>query len=302
MIRIENLQFAYDRKSVLKDVDLTLEKGRIYGLLGKNGVGKTTLLKLMSGLLKKDGGMMEINGYDPFKRQPGFLSDMYFLPEDVVVPKMKIIDFVKGNGKMYPNFDYDLFENLAGQMDVDINGVLNKLSLGQQKKTMICYALSLRTSILLLDEPSNGLDIPSKSALRKIISQCASEDNVFVISTHQVRDLENLIDPIIIMDNDGILLNASIEEIASKLSFSMDSKPAYGALFSEPVLGGYMNVTMNDSGEESKVNIETLFETAIAKKDYFKAIFRGDKKKDCSNDKEQEGGNTGVNGYNGDNK
>lgn len=273
MIKIENLQFAYSRKSVLKDIDLTLEKGKIYGLLGKNGVGKTTLLKLMSGLLKKNSGMLKVNGYDPFKRQPGFLSDMFFLPEDFVVPKIKVRDFVKENGKLYPHFDKATFDELASRLDIDPESIFNRQSFGQQKKAMICYALSLHTSVLLMDEPTNALDIPSKSALRRIISEYSTDENIFVISTHQVRDVENLIDPIIVMDNDGILLNASIEEIASKLSFTIDSQPLSGALFTEPILGGYVNVSMNDGKEETEVNIETLFESVLAHKDLFRAMF-----------------------------
>ena len=275
MINIENLQFSYPRHIVFRDVNLKLEEGRIYGLLGQNGVGKTTLLKIISGLLKSDNGKCTVNGFNPFDRKPEFLKDIYYIPEDFACPDEKVDDYLKSIGVFYPNFDLDLFYKLMSIFEVNPESKFNKLSHGQAKKAIISVALSLRTPLLLMDEPSNGLDIPSKTQFRRVIAQCADENTTILISTHQVRDLENLIDPIIILDSrDGVLLNASIEELSEKLYFSLDSSKDDAALYSEPTLGGYAKVSINNSGKESKVNIEALFNAVLNNKTTFKELFK----------------------------
>lgn len=274
MIKIDNLEFSYPHNPVFKGIDLELKEGSIYGLLGQNGVGKTTLLKIISGLLKSDNGNCTVCGYNPFLRQPSFLKDIYFVPEDFVGPDESVEAFVKNMGVFYPNFDLELFYKLMAIFEVNPAKKFTKLSYGQQKKSIISVAISLRTKLLLMDEPSNGLDIPSKAQLRRVIAESATEEGTILISTHQVRDLENLIDPIIILDKDEVLLNASIEKISEKLYFSLDSQRKDGALYSEPALGGYMMVTDNTDGLESKVNLESLFNAALINKKRIKELFK----------------------------
>lgn len=274
MITIENLEFSYPKNPVFKGINLELKEGCIYGLLGQNGVGKTTLLKIISGLIKSDGGKCVVNGANPFLRQPDFLKDIYYVSEDFVGPDQPVETFVKNMGGFYPNFDLELFYKLMAIFEVNPASKFTKLSYGQQKKAIISVAMSLRTRLLLLDEPSNGLDIPSKSQLRRVIAESATEESTIVISTHQVRDLENLIDPIIILDKEEVLLDASIEKISEKLYFSLDSVRKENALYCEPALGGYMMVTENEDGRESKVNIESLFNAVLLNKAKIKILFR----------------------------
>ena len=274
MIKIENLQFNYSKHQVFKDISLTLEEGKIYGLLGQNGVGKTTLMKIIAGLLKSNQGKCIVNGRNPFKREPSFLEDVYFIPEDFTGSNAIVQDYAKSIGEFYPRFDIELFHKLMSEFEVNPLGRFTRLSFGQQKKAIISLALSLRTRLLLLDEPSNGLDIPSKTQLRRLIAQYTDDESTVIISTHQVRDLENLIDPIIILDRQNVLLNASIEEISEKLYFSLEPQVDNNALYCEPVLGGYAIVRINNTSRESKVNIETLFNCALNNKESIKSIFK----------------------------
>ncbi|MEN6619319.1 MAG: ABC transporter ATP-binding protein [Rikenellaceae bacterium] len=273
MVTIENLNFNYSRHLVFKDISLTLESGKIYGLLGQNGVGKTTLLKIISGLLKLKSGNCKVMGYTPFERQPGFLQELFFIPEDFTGPDIVVNNFARLHGDFYPNYDANKFSRLMTDFDVNGNSKFTRLSFGQQKKAIIAFALSTNTKLILMDEPSNGLDIPSKSQLRKVISQASTEESCIVISTHQVRDLENLIDPIIILDKNAVLLNESIESISQKLSFNFSNTPVSNALYCEPALGGYLVVERNTIDKESKVNIEALFNAVLLNKQIIRQIF-----------------------------
>jgi len=273
MVSIENLNFNYSKHPVFKDISLSLEAGKIYGLLGQNGVGKTTLLKIMSGLLKLKSGNCTIMGYTPFDRKPGFLQDLFFIQEDFVGPDVVVNEYARLRGDFYPNYDANKFGRLMTDFDVNRNDKFTRMSFGQQKKSIIAFALATNTKLILMDEPSNGLDIPSKSQLRKVISQACSEESCIVISTHQVRDLENLIDPIIILDKNAVLLNESIENISQKLFFDFSSTPVNDALYCEPTLGGYLIVKRNNERDECKVNIEALFNAVLLNKQTIKDIF-----------------------------
>jgi ABC-2 type transport system ATP-binding protein len=213
MITLKDLSFSYGKHKVLGNVSMTLEKGKIYGLLGENGVGKSTLLKILSGLLKPERGECTVFGEVPYSRNPSFLQDIFYLPEDFAGENMAVEKYALALGEFYPNFSKERFYRIIGEFDVNPKAKFAKLSHGQQKKAIIAVALSLGTKVLLMDEPSNGLDIPSKAQLRRLIAENASNEQLIIISTHQVKDLENLIDPIIIMDKDGVVMNASIEEI-----------------------------------------------------------------------------------------
>ena len=129
-----------------------------------------------------------------------------------------------------------------------------------------------------MDEPSNGLDIPSKGLLRRLIAENASDDQLIIISTHQVKDLENLIDPIIIMDKEGIVMNASIEEIAGNLSFTIEGEKDSGALFVQQDLRGYYTVKQNFTGIETPIDLEVLFNCALQNKALFKEMFNNNRR------------------------
>ena len=273
MITIKDLGFAYGEKAVLKNITMNLEEGRIYGLLGENGVGKTTLLTLLCGLKKPQRGSIDTDGRNPYDRQPSLLSVQYYLSDEVPAMNMKAAEYARYYGKFWERFDMDKFIEVMGVMENDPEQKMNQMSFGQLKKTYIAFALACNTKYLFMDEPTNGLDIPSKAQFRKAITKYTREDSIILISTHQVRDLENIIDPIIILDRQDVLLNATLEEISQKLYFDYSSEKIDEALYSEMVPGGNIQVCLNQSGEESKVNIEALFNTVHLHKELIKGIF-----------------------------
>ncbi len=273
MISIKNLGFCYGEQIVLKDITMTLEEGRIYGLLGENGVGKTTLLTLLSGLKKPKAGIIEIDGQTPYTREPSLLSEIYYLCDEVAEVNMKAIEYAMNYGKFWEKFELNKFVEVMKVLDSDINQKMNHMSFGQLKKTYIALALACNTKYLFMDEPTNGLDIPSKAQFRKAVMKYTREDATLLISTHQVRDLENIIDPIIILDRQDVLLNATIEEISRRLHFDYSSERKEGALYSEMIPGACVQVSINATEEDSKVNLEALFNTVHIHKDLIKGLF-----------------------------
>lgn len=275
MIEIKDLNFSYGKKEVLSNISIDMQAGRIYGLLGENGVGKSTLLKLISGLLAPKAGSCSVGGFTPFDRLPSFLSDIYYLPEDFTGGNVRVEDYALRVGGFYPNFCKERFYKIAQEFGVDVKAKFAKLSFGQQKKGIISLALSLGVKVLIMDEPTNGLDIPSKVVLRRLIAESAADDQLVIISTHQVRDLDNLIDPIIILDNKQTLLNASIAQIAQKLSFTLESSRDMDAVYSEQTINGYINVRprVDEDMPETLVDVEVLFNSVLANKIFYKELF-----------------------------
>lgn len=274
MIKIENLGFSYGDNVVLKNITMTLEEGRIYGLLGENGGGKTTLLTLLCGLKQPKAGEITIDGHTPYKREPSFLSDQYYLSDEVSAINMRAEEYAKSYGKFWDKFDMGKFLEIMEIFENDASQKMNRMSFGQLKKTYISFALACNCRYIFMDEPTNGLDIPSKAQFRKAVTKYTSEDSTLLISTHQVRDLENIIDPIIILDRQDVLLNASIREIAEKLTFDYSNERNPNALYSEMTPGGCVQVYPNTGSEESKVNIEALFNTVHLHKELIKGMFR----------------------------
>ncbi|MBX2842393.1 MAG: ABC transporter ATP-binding protein [Flammeovirgaceae bacterium] len=276
MINIQDLSYSYTKKKTLFDqLSLELPAGNIYGLLGKNGAGKSTLLKIIAGLLTPNSGSCEIFGHEPRNRNPSFLKDIYFISEEFHVPPVQIKTFVNVYAPFYPNFDHKAFSRNIAEFNLPTDQKLSNMSYGQKKKFLICFGLATNCRLLILDEPTNGLDIPSKSKFRKIVASSMSDDRSFIISTHQVRDMENLIDPIIIVDNGKIIFNYSYEEVTQKLAFKTEielSNPDY-TLYSESALGGYAVVTENQTNEETDTDLETLFNAVISNKDKVSEIF-----------------------------
>lgn len=273
MIRIKDLQFSYGSNVVLKDISLNLEEGRIYGLLGENGVGKTTLLTLLAGLKKADLGSIDIDGRNPYDRQPSLLSSIYYLPDEVPAPRRPAIGFAVDNGQYWEKFSVSKFSEIMKVFDNDENQRMDRMSYGQLKKTMISFALATNARYMFMDEPTNGLDIPSKAQFRKAVSKYTGEESTLLISTHQARDLEAIIDPIIILDRQEVLLNASVSRIAEKLFFDYGTQVNPDALYSEMVPGGCIQVSENTAGAESKVNIEALFNAVLQHKSEIRDMF-----------------------------
>ena len=273
MIQIDKLAFSYGTKEVLRNISMDLEPGRIYGLLGENGVGKTTLLTLLCGLKKTQSGTISADGHDPYKREPVLLQDQYYLPDEVAPVNDKALAWGRATGKFWPRFSAANFETILKEFEVDPAQKMNTMSAGQLKKTYIAFALASGVRHLYLDEPTNGLDIPSKAQFRSALMKYTAEDSTIVISTHQVRDLENIIDPIIILDRQDVLLNATLEQIADKLYFDYGTTLHPESLYSEQLPGGFIQVYPNTAKADSKVNIEALFNTVHKHKELVKNLF-----------------------------
>ena len=273
MIEISNLSFSYGAKRVLENISLKVSEGNIYGLLGENGVGKTTLLTLLSGLKKPEAGTIMVDGRNPFNREPSLLADQFYLPDEVVPVHARAIDFAKEHGVFWPHFDLDKFRTVLSEFEVEPEQRMDAMSAGQLKKAWVSFALACNAKYYYLDEPTNGLDIPSMAQFRKSVTKYTSEESALIISTHQVRDLENIIDPIIILDNRAVLVNASVQEITGRLFFDYGSELNPGALYLEQTPGGCIQVYPNASGEESKINVEAFFNAVHAHKDLVQSMF-----------------------------
>ena len=273
MIEINNLSFSYGAKRVLENISLKVSEGNIYGLLGENGVGKTTLLTLLCGLKKPESGTITVDGRNPFDREPSLLADQFYLPDEVIPVHARAIDFAKEHGVFWPHFDLEKFRTILSEFEVEPEQRMDAMSAGQLKKAWVSFALACNAKYYYLDEPTNGLDIPSKAQFRKAVTKYTSEDSALIISTHQVRDLENIIDPIIILDNRAVLVNASVQEITDRLFFDYGTELNPGALYLEQTPGGCIQVYPNTSGEESKVNVEAFFNAVHAHKDLVRSMF-----------------------------
>ncbi|MBX2970403.1 MAG: ABC transporter ATP-binding protein [Cyclobacteriaceae bacterium] len=261
MVIINDLGFRYSEKvqPLFQELNCELSSGSIVGLLGKNGAGKTTLLKLMIGLLRPTEGTVRIMDQQPAEREPSLLQDMYFLPEEFHHPSVTIRQYAKANSGFYPRFDQELLKRLITDFELPENKRLNELSYGQKKKFLISFALSTKCRLLVLDEPTNGLDIPSKSIFRRVMAGSLDSDQLVIISTHQVRDVENLIDRVLMLEKGKFIMQKNIYEIASKLHFATTSSAdGENILYREMVPGGYKVITPQTDGSSS-VDIELLF-------------------------------------------
>ena len=265
MLTVENISYSYSKRKnpVLENYSLSVGPGIVCGLLGENGAGKSTLLYLISGLLKPLSGSISYNGFRPWNRNVDFLNDIFLVPEEIFLPDVKLQEFVRTSAPFYPNFSADDLRNHLETFELTPDVHLGQLSMGQKKRVFISFALACNTSLLLLDEPTNGLDIPGKRLFKKAVVNGMTDEKTVIISTHQVYDIEQLIDHVIITDKSGVLLDASIAEIMSKLSFSFtpDRSKALDALFAIDVPGGANIVRkLDDESYETDVNLETLFE------------------------------------------
>lgn len=277
MIEVKNLSFSYGKRKqkVFDDFSLTLDKGSVYGLLGKNGTGKSTLLYLMTGLLRPQAGKVLYKGVDVSLRYPLTLQDMFLVPEEFALPSVSLKQYVKLNAPFYPNFSKEQLGTCLRDFDMNEDIHLGELSMGQKKKAFMCFALAANTSLLVMDEPSNGLDIPSKSQFRKVIASGMTDEKSVIISTHQVRDIDSLLDHVVIIDGTRVLLNASVKTICDRLYFAEQgmSEPTDTALYVQPSVQGNSVIFPNTHSEETNLNLEVLFNAMLAERERMQSMF-----------------------------
>ena len=268
MIEIKDMSFKYaGQKSLVFDhFNLRIEENKIYGLLGKNGTGKSTLLYLVAGLLRPTAGAVSCDKVATYKRQAETLREMFLVPEEFELPAMTLKRFVELNAPFYPRFSQERLEACLRDFELETELQLQSLSMGQKKKVFMSFALATNTKLLLMDEPTNGLDIPSKSQFRKTVAQNMNDDQTIIISTHQVHDVEALLDHILMLNQRELLLNASVQEIMEKYVFEyrpVDDGRA--VVYAEPTLQGNAVMALRQEGQaETQVNLELLF-NAVAK-------------------------------------
>ncbi|HEY4112287.1 ATP-binding cassette domain-containing protein [Puia sp.] len=275
MVTIHNLHFSYRRRPVFTGLDLELQPGQIYGLLGRNGTGKSTLLRNIAGFLFPQKGEIDAFGFTPGKRQPAFLAKYFHVPEDFQLPDVPLARWIQYMSPFYPDFNQGQFEHYTREFTIPTFGHLQELSYGQQKKVLISLALATNAPLLLMDEPTNGLDIHSKSQFRKIIAGALDDRKCILISTHQVKDLENLIDNVTILEEGKILFHQSMNRIAEKLLFklSVDPDEAARALHAESSLKGQAVILPNLEGEDSRPDLEMLYKAVLLNGKTINAFF-----------------------------
>ena len=249
MIEIKNLQFGYSRKGapLFSDFSLSLSAGQVVGLLGKNGAGKSTLIYLMAGLLTPDAGQVTMHGVDVRRRLPSTLADVFVVPEEFELPSMSLNRYVAVNAPFYPRFSMEALKSYLDIFEMDGAMPLKSMSMGQRKKSFICFALASGTSLLLLDE------------------------RTIVVSTHQVRDIDTLLDHVVIVDRSRVLLDAGVREIGQRLTFGSEVVP--DALYVQSTPLGPVTVSPNLSGLETPIDMELLFNAALTQPARMKELF-----------------------------
>ena len=266
MFTINQLSFAYNKRvgNLFQDFSLELNAGNVYGLLGKNGAGKSTLIYLMTGLLTPQAGEVLFDGENVRKRLPKTMSDIFLVPEEFDMPRLSIKQYVDINAPFYPRFSMEDMQRYLDifEMGGDLSLKLHALSMGQKKKVFMAFAFATNTRVLIMDEPTNGLDIPSKSQFRKLVTTGMSDDKLMLISTHQVRDISDILDHVTIIDQNRVLLNTGFADIMSKVAFrplQEGDQPLF--VLQSPY--GPLGAVPAEEGEETKVDLEMLFNATL---------------------------------------
>ena len=220
LLECKNLCKSYDEKQVLKDVNLKIPKGKIIGLLGKNGTGKTTLIKLINDLLTPTSGEILINGKKPGVESKKIIS---YLPEKTYIDReMKVKDAIKYFEEFYDNFDSEKAKKLLKDLDLDVNSKISKMSKGMQEKLQLILVMSRNAELYILDEPLGGVDPATRDYILDTILSNFSEGASVIISTHLIADIERILDEVIFIDNGQIIVTSSADELRNKENASID--------------------------------------------------------------------------------
>jgi len=266
MIELKDLGFRYGRagKPLFDRLHLQLPAGTICGMLGANGAGKSSLLRLLAGLSFPQQGSCRVLGFVPGERLPDFLSDVFLLPEEIFVPPVTAAAYANRYADFYPRFDHATFRKLLADFELPADRKLSAYSYGQKKKFLLAFGIASNARLLIMDEPTNGLDIPGKNHFRRALINHFTPERSFLISTHQVHDLEGLIDSVMVLAEGNILLHATLDELSARLQVEVEQHAPADALYAEETLEGYRVVRENSSGIESRLDLELLFGLATS--------------------------------------
>lgn len=261
MIKAQQLQFDYARTRLYDDFSLTLERPGVYGLFGRNGSGKSTLLKILSGLLFPRAGVVEVLGYRPKRREPRFLEQVYLVPEEFHLPDISLSVLQKTHAPFYPRFSAADFQEYVQIFEIPGNKGFASMSLGQKKKAVIAFALATHTPLLLMDEPTNGLDILGRAQFKSILGRKEHADRMIIISTHQAHDLESLMGHVLFVDGGKIALSSSMDTLqrALRLGVADDQAETVGCIYHEAIGNQWAYVTANSGQSPGAVNLELLY-------------------------------------------
>jgi ABC-2 type transport system ATP-binding protein len=261
MIELNAVGFRYERagKPLFQDLNLQLGAGTICGLLGANGAGKSTLLRLLAGLSFPQQGSCRVLGFAPAERLPSFLADIFLLPEEIFVPSLTPVEYAQRYGGFYPRFDRSTLNQLLNDFALPADRKLSAYSHGQKKKFLLAFGIATNARLLIMDEPTNGLDIPGKAHFRRALINHFTPDRSFLISTHQVHDLQGLIDSVMVVAEGSLLLHAALDTLSARLQVELEERRPEDALYVEETLEGYRVIRENTSGVEADLDLELLF-------------------------------------------
>ena len=220
LLEIKNLNKSFDNKKILKDINFSITKGKIVGLLGKNGVGKTTLIKLINDLLTPTSGEILVNGNKVGVETKKVIS---YLPERTYLNKqMKVCEVISFFEDFYEDFDSKKAKKLLKDLDLDINQKLTKMSKGMQEKVQLVLVMSRKADLYVLDEPLGGVDPATRDYILDTILSNFDEDSSVIISTHLISDIEKILDEVIFIDKGEIILQSDADKLRNKEKSSID--------------------------------------------------------------------------------
>lgn len=220
LLEINHLSKNYDSKKILKDINLKISSGKIIGLLGKNGTGKTTLIKLINDLLTPTEGEIKIKGKKIGVESKKIIS---YLPEKTYLNKqMKVYEVLEYFNDFYDNFDLKKAHKLLKDLKLDINQKLSKMSKGMQEKVGLVLVMSRKADLYILDEPLGGVDPATRDYILDTILSNFNENASIIISTHLISDIEKILDEVIFIDDGKIILHSGADELRNKEKSSID--------------------------------------------------------------------------------
>ncbi len=252
-----------------KDMHFDEEGGKVYGLLGKNGAGKSTLIRILSGGIIHYKGECRIGDFSSSSRDPKMLQDIIIVPEEYYLPPILPLEYAKLFGIFYPHFTIDLLNSLIEGFEIPRKKLLVNMSFGQKKKFMIAFAFATRAKIIIFDEPTNGLDIPSKILFNQCVHKHKKLYQMIIVSTHQVKDVESIIDALILIHEGKSLLNTSIENIAQYFQVVQSEKrlSSKDVIFCIESIGGYTSLQVRKKALKKNtlqnVDIELFFTATL---------------------------------------